>query len=74
VQVAGYIDQIIMFAVGVYGTSVGFGWLPSPAPRMSAEDWQRRYGRLFKVIGPLLIVVSLLLAIGQYARSSQGAG
>ena len=65
-----YIDQTIMFLVGAYATGVGFGWVSSPAKGPAAADWQRRYGRLFKFLGPVLLVISVALALAEYASAN----
>lgn len=67
---ARYIDQIIMLIVGIYTTGVGFGWFPSPAKGPKAAAWQHRYGRLFKLLGPALILIAVGLAVAQYLRPS----
>ena len=71
---AGYVDQIIMLCVGLYATSVGFGWLSLPVKSGPAEARHEHFRRISKILGPLLIVCALLLALGQYARGAQGPG
>jgi hypothetical protein len=63
-----------MFAVGIYVMSIGFGWLPAPAKATTADEWKSRYSRFFRIGGVLLVVISVLLILGEYARSTRGAG
>lgn len=68
-MLADYIDSIIMLLVGAYACAVGFGAMPAPSKDpIAAQQWLGRYGKLFKIIGPLLIVIALLLAAGKYFR------
>jgi hypothetical protein len=67
-----YIDQIISFAAGVWITTLGYG---RRYGAQSGDEPQhqkiRRLGKLFRVTGPLLIGVSLILAAGRYYTASQ---
>jgi hypothetical protein len=66
-MLAQYIDSIFMFAVGAYACAVGFGAMPAPSKDpVAGQQWMARYGRLFKIIGPLLIVIAVILAAGKY--------
>lgn len=66
-MLAQYIDSIIMLCVGAYACAVGFGAMPAPSKDpVAGQQWLTRYGKLFKVIGPLLIVIALILAAGRY--------
>ena len=62
-MLAEYIDSIIMFLAGAYFTAVAFGRLrpPSKDP-VAGQQWLARFGRMLKVIGPLLLVISIVLA------------
>ena len=65
-MLASYIDQIIMFCVGLWATAVGFGYLPMPAKDPAARlQWQARFGTLLKWIGPLLLGISVVLAVAK---------
>jgi hypothetical protein len=66
-MLAQYIDSIIMLFVGAYACAVGFGKLPAPPSKdpVAAQQWLARYGKLFRIIGPLLIVIALILAVGR---------
>jgi hypothetical protein len=63
-MLATYIDEIIMFCVGLWTTAVGFGYLPAPgkADTLAQQQWLARFGKLFKWCGPLLLVISVALA------------
>lgn len=73
-MLSAYIDQIIMFIVGVWATSVGYGFLPALGKDAAAqEQWKAKFGKQFKFIGPALVVVALALAVVKSIGSS-GAG
>jgi hypothetical protein len=73
-MIAAYIDQIIMFCAGAWITAVGFGYLPAPAKDPFAQQqWMARFGKLFKICGPLLLVAAMVLAVGKYLGVA-GAG
>lgn len=60
---AEYIDSIIMFFFGAYLTAVAFGRLPPPSKDpVAGLQWVARFGKLLKVIGPLLLLISIALA------------
>lgn len=66
-MLAEYIDAIIMFCVGAYAAAVGFGRLPPPSKdAVAGQQWFARYGKLLKVIGPLLMAIALALAAGKF--------
>lgn len=66
-MLAEYIDSIIMLFVGAYACAVGFGAMPAPSKDpVAGQQWLARYGKLFKVIGPLLIVIALILAAARH--------
>ncbi|MGE0242144.1 MAG: hypothetical protein AB7S59_25750 [Parvibaculaceae bacterium] len=72
-MLANYIDEIIMFCVGAWATATGFGYLPMPVKDpAAAQQWQARFGTLFKWIGPLLLVISIVLAVVQNAGAGAG--
>lgn len=61
-MIAESIDSIIMFAGGAYATAMGYGWLPASSKNPAAgEKWMLRYGKLLKIVGPLLVVVAVAL-------------
>ena len=67
-MLAAYIDSIIMFAVGVYATGVGFGQLAPPTKDVTAgRQWLARYGNWFRILGPIMMLIALILAYGQAA-------
>ena len=66
-MLATYIDQIIMFFVGAWATGIGYGFLPALGKDAAAQlQWRTRFGKIFKIIGPLLIVIASVLAVGRY--------
>jgi hypothetical protein len=66
-MLAAYIDQIIMFMVGAWATGVGYGFLPALGKDEGAkEQWKAKFGKLFKIIGPLLMVIALALAVAEF--------
>jgi len=69
-MLAEYIDSIFMLLVGIYAGAVGFGAIapPSLSDPVAGQQWLARYGKLFRIIGPLLIVVALVLTAGKYFR------
>jgi len=67
-MLADYIDSIFMLLVGAYACAVGFGALPAPSKDPAAgPQWFARYGKMFRIIGPLLIVIALILAGAKYS-------
>ncbi|HEX4973201.1 MAG TPA: hypothetical protein VFV69_19310 [Steroidobacteraceae bacterium] len=69
-MLAEHIDSIFMLLVGIYASAVGFGAIapPSSSDPVAGQQWLARYGKLFRIIGPLLVVIALVLAAGQYFR------
>ncbi len=69
-MLADYIDSIIMLFVGAYACAVGFGAMPAPSKDpIAGQQWFARYGKLLRIIGPLLIVIALVLVAAQlFAR------
>jgi hypothetical protein len=66
-MIAEYIDSIIMFCVGLWVSGIGFGRLPAPTKDpIAGKQWLAQYGKLFKIIGPLLVVGSLILAAAKF--------
>jgi hypothetical protein len=67
-MLAAYIDAIIMLSVGAYDTAVAFGQLPAPTKDVAAgQQWLARYGNWFKIIGPTLMLIALILAYSHAA-------
>jgi hypothetical protein len=62
-MIAAYIDELIMFCVGLWMTAVGLGYLPTPGNPASQPSWATTLLGHFKWIGPLLLVIALVLAI-----------
>jgi hypothetical protein len=52
-MLAMYIDQIIMFFVGVWATGVGYGFLPALGKDVATQEkWKTKW---LKIAGPSLI-------------------
>lgn len=65
-MLVAYFDSIMMLVVGAYATAVAFGRLPPPTQNMAAgQQCLVRYGNWFRIIGPMLILIALILAYGQ---------
>lgn len=65
-MIANYIDEIIMFCAGLWATATGFGYLQMPAKDpVAREEWQARFGTALRWIGPILLVISIALAIAK---------
>jgi hypothetical protein len=64
------IDAAIPFLVGVYCLLVGFrvvGKKPGVNPKY--DQWHARFGTVFKVVGPVLMLVGVIyLAVGSARR------
>ena len=69
-MLAEYIDSIFTLLVGIYASAVGFGAIapPSSGDPVAGQQWFARYGKLFRIIGPTLVVIALVLAAGKYFR------
>ena len=61
-MLAAYIDSIIMFYVGAYFTAVAFGRLPASKDPIAQQQWLARFGKMFKILGPLLMAIFVALA------------
>jgi hypothetical protein len=61
--IADYIDEFIMFCVGLWMTGVGFGLLQSPFQAQPGQQpWWLQVAKHFKWMGPLLILIAIVLA------------
>jgi len=70
---ANYIDDLIMLCVGAWATAVGFGYLQMPVrDPLARQQWQARFGTMFKWIGPILIVIAVVLAVSKGAGAGGG--
>jgi membrane protein DedA with SNARE-associated domain len=66
-EVIQYVDQIIGFGAGMWFTVLGYGG--RFGIRSISEPQHQRSAlieRLFQIIGPLLVALSLILAAGNY--------
>jgi hypothetical protein len=66
-MIAEYIDSIILFCVGLWASGVVFGRLPAPTKdTVAGQKWLAQYGKLFRIAGPSLVAISLILAAGRF--------
>lgn len=66
-MIAAYIDQIIMFSVGIYASLVGFRVVAPPSKDPAqAQVWLSKFGIFFRVGGPLMIGIAIVLAAAQF--------
>jgi hypothetical protein len=67
--VAAYIDEIIMAAVAIWMTGVGFGRFGSPFhPRPGQpQAWWTSFDKHFRWMGPLLLAIAVFLAVADPA-------
>jgi hypothetical protein len=54
-------QALVALGVGVFSTLMGFGLLPAGLDQKKAAAWRKRYGRNFRIGGPLIIVAGLVL-------------
>jgi hypothetical protein len=59
--VANQIDQIIMFCAGIWLTAMGFGYVTIS----TQQAWRAKFVRHFRWMGPLLILISIVLALAK---------
>ncbi|TIU05191.1 MAG: hypothetical protein E5W39_11040 [Mesorhizobium sp.] len=63
-MIAAYIDEFIMFCVGLWMSGIGYGFLQMPNQPQAGQ--RARLARLpshFKWMGPLLLIISIVLAV-----------
>jgi hypothetical protein len=51
-----------MVLIGVWVSAVGYGVLPPP---VANQQWTARFKPMFRVIGPLLVLIGLVLSVAQ---------
>ena len=54
-------QALIVIGVGVLSTLLGFGILPAGFDQKKAAAWRRRYAGNFRIGGPLVILVGLVM-------------
>ncbi|MCG8588239.1 MAG: hypothetical protein MJE66_03035 [Proteobacteria bacterium] len=65
-----YVDGIIPLLAGIWMTAVGYRYIAPPGRDASdREAWLRRFGGWFRVGGPALILISVLLMALTHFRS-----
>ena len=57
------IDNLIMVAVGILATFVGFGKISVSKNALKNQEYLEKYGNLIRVCGILLISIGVLLTI-----------
>lgn len=63
-MIAAYIDEFIMFCVGLWMTAVGFRYLSFPTANQGTKNaWLANFVTHFRWMGPLLLVIAIVLAI-----------
>lgn len=62
-MVAAYIDEFIMFCVGLWMTAVGLGYLVLPGNPATQPAWVSKLAGHFKWMGPLLLFIAIVLAV-----------
>lgn len=63
-MIADYIDELIMFLVGIWMTLVGTGYLPG-GDNPNAPRWAVQVMGHFKWMGPMLIAIAILIAVAE---------
>ena len=58
---ADNMDRIIQLAIGILGTLIGYGKITIISDPEKNENFMMRAAKPLKIIGPILIVVSLAL-------------
>jgi len=61
-MIAPWIDQVLMLLTGIWACAVGYDALPPPVP---GPQWIARFRLLFRVAGPLLIVLAVTLTVAE---------
>lgn len=54
-------QALVVIGVGVISTLMGFGLIPAGLDQKKAATWKKRYGGNFRLGGPLVIVIGLVL-------------
>jgi hypothetical protein len=62
-QISPYTQALVVLGVGVFSTLMGFGLIPAGLDRKKAETWRKRYGGNFRLGGPLVIIIGLVLLV-----------
>jgi hypothetical protein len=65
-MIAAYIDELIMFCVGLWASGVGYGFLQMPSHSQAGQQaWLARISSHLKWIGPLLLIIAVVLAVAE---------
>ncbi|MDX2159521.1 MAG: hypothetical protein SFW09_23695 [Hyphomicrobiaceae bacterium] len=55
------VQAVVVLGVGIFSTLLGFGLIPAGLDQKKAAAWRKRYAGNFRIGGPLVIVVGLVL-------------
>jgi hypothetical protein len=62
-------EDIVSITVGVWMTLVGHRLVPGPGKQGSEhEAWHAQWGKRFRRLGPVLVLIGLLLALADTMR------
>lgn len=63
-MIGDYIDEFIMFCVGLWMTGVGFKFLQLPTRTQAGQQaWWAHILNHFRWMGPLLLIIAVVLAV-----------
>jgi len=54
-------QAVVVIGVGIVSTLLGFGLIPAGFDAKKAATWRKRYAGHFRLGGPLVIIVGLVL-------------
>ena len=61
----GHLEGLIPLLGGVYGFLLANGTLPkNPKDPLKMEEWRGKFGKMMKIVCPLLIVFDMLQLLG----------
>jgi len=63
------IDGVIMACIGLFVALIGYRKIQIPAsPQFDSARWFARYGRMFRITGPLLVLCGVAIALADLIR------
>lgn len=61
IEIRQWLDGLVMVLGGTYVALLAYRILPMPCAKPeTVEPWHRKYGKLAKVVGPLLALLGIL--------------